>query len=244
MRWAGAVRPKHVRQRAAHRDFTARRLSDRRACASGRLSGARGGTGCLDPVAGAAGLVLAPEDGVPALPQTSERRPGGVRQPTRRRHKIAEAGAGFARKQAHDKSLLGPWAGRALSRFGCCGCMNATPGAPLRRSLFLSGCSAVLARRPLQDAVFVFDLTLAMRPSSAVSDGVSRRHGRNPAIGLGPAGWEGSPGSARRSRHSDACPVPGTVTVPLRSQTKASPFWIMLLLISVELCRRLGDEVD
>src|SRR5271165_6234715 len=105
-----------------------------------------------------------------------------------------------------------------------------------RRFIVRCSCPGVvlsLPAAPLLDVVLVFDLTLAMRPSSAVSDGVSRRHGRNPAIGLGPAGWEGSPGSARRSRHSDACPVPGTghSTAPFADESQS--FLLMLLLISV-----------
>ena len=47
-----------------------------------------------------------------------------------------------------------------------------------------------------------------------------RRHHHSPASAMQPAGQD-----------PKARLVPGTVTLPLRSQTNASPFWIMLLLV-------------
>ena len=63
----------------------------------------------------------------------------------------------------------------------------------------------------------VLALILGMSPSCAVVNGVSRRHCRNPALGLGPAGWEGSLGS-------DHLAGRGTPTAMLRSNRKSSLF--------------------
>src|SRR5215208_3833235 len=79
--------------------------------------------------------------------------------------------------------------------------------AGLSSALFLTA-AADLRAAPLRaerrgvgaDAV-CFDV--AMRALHAVGDGISRRHGRSPAIGLTPAGWEGSPGSAELLRPGD-----------------------------------------
>src|SRR5688572_10997935 len=49
------------------------------------------------------------------------------------------------------------------------------------------------ARADFVDEAICFEL--AMGALRAVSDGTSRRHCRNPAIGNKPAGWEGSPGT-------------------------------------------------
>jgi hypothetical protein len=46
------------------------------------------------------------------------------------------------------------------------------------------------------------------------------RHHHNPTLAMQPAGQD-----------PEARLVPGTVTLPLRSRTNASPFWIMLLLV-------------
>src|SRR5215471_13172787 len=55
--------------------------------------------------------------------------------------------------------------------------------------------------------------------------GVIRRHHHSPASAIQPAGQD-----------PEARLVPGTDTLPLRSPTNASPFWIMLLLV----CGSLG----
>ena len=50
--------------------------------------------------------------------------------------------------------------------------------------------------------------------------GVIRRHHHGPDSAMQPAGQD-----------PEARLVPGAVTLPLRSRTNASPFWIMLLLV-------------
>src|SRR5258707_5041123 len=54
--------------------------------------------------------------------------------------------------------------------------------------------------------------------------GVARRHHRSPTVAMRPTGQD-----------PELLLAPGTVAVPLRSQPNASPFWIMLLLVSGRL---------
>jgi hypothetical protein len=54
-----------------------------------------------------------------------------------------------------------------------------------------------------------------------VAGGVARRHHLSPTVAMRPAGQD-----------PELLRVPGSVTVPLRSQPNASPFRIMLLLVS------------
>ena len=67
-------------------------------------------------------------------------------------------------------------------------------------------------------------------PMGRAHDGSNRRslwsaqHREHPSL------FRARPAFASRAG-SHARPVPGTVAVPLRSQTNASPFWIILLLV-------------
>src|SRR5215472_13192723 len=58
--------------------------------------------------------------------------------------------------------------------------------------------------------------------------GVIRRHHHSPASAIQPAGQD-----------PEARLVPGTDTLPLRSPTNASPFWIMLLVVCGSLEHRM-----
>ena len=87
--------------------------------------------------------------------------------------------------------------------------------ADLGLMLFLPAAPALRAARAgFADDAVCFDLAIgALR---AVSDGTSRHHCRNPAIGNKPAGWEGSPGTRAHSAQA-------TPTAMLRSPRQSSP---------------------